>query len=61
MQILNYITSYFYNKIIGITKSSQKPNKMHRYVHNQDTNQQKRPKKAQSQRGYIHNMMKIIT
>jgi hypothetical protein len=61
MQILNFITSYFYNKIIGITKSSQKPNKMHCYVHNQDTNQQKQPKKPQSQRGYIHNMMKIIT
>jgi hypothetical protein len=34
MQILNYITSYIYNKITAITKSPQKPNK----TSNQDTN-----------------------
>jgi hypothetical protein len=44
MQILNYITSYFYNKFITITKSCQKPNKIRGYVHNQDTNHQKPPK-----------------
>jgi hypothetical protein len=48
MQISNFITSYFYNTIIAITKSSQKTNKTSGYVHNQDTNNQKSPKPKKS-------------